>query len=438
MTDDAPTHRDPIDHDEETLDPEDWEAMRALAHRMVDDSFEYLKNVRERPVWQPVPDDVVQTFEQPLPQDPGGFEKAYDDFLQNVFPYPMGNIHPRFWSWFMGSGTVTGALGDFLAAVMNPNMAGGNHVANHVEHQVVRWCNEIVGFPRDASGLLVSGASMANLVALAVARHVNAGTDVRGDGICSVDGHLTVYSSAEVHSCHQKAVELMGMGAGTLRKTPVNDDFSIDVVELEKAVAQDRSAGEKPICVVANAGTINTGAVDDLEALAALCEREQLWLHVDGAIGAVVTLAEQHRHLVKGLERADSVALDLHKWMHVPFEAGCVLVKDAAQHRATFSLTPAYLEHATRGLASGVDWFSEFGPQLSRGFRALKVWLMLKEHGAKKFGRLIDQNIRQASHLASLIEQAEHLELMAPVNLNIVVSVSSPGGAQQRMRKSAP
>jgi aromatic-L-amino-acid/L-tryptophan decarboxylase len=290
----------------------------------------------------------------------------------------------------------------------------------HVESQVVDWCKEIVGFPRAASGLLVSGGSVANLIGLTVARNRATHCDVRAAGVQALPARLAFYASVEVHSCLQKSLELLGLGGASLRKVPVNDQYQINLEALAQMVAADRRAGVIPACVIGNAGTINTGAVDDLQSLATYCQRERLWFHVDGAIGAVVALAPKHRQLLVGMEAADSVALDLHKWLHVPFEAGCALVRDDAAHRAAFALTPEYLAHTERGLASGALWFSEYGPQLSRGFRALKVWLSFKEHGLDKFGRLIDQNIAQAHELAALVEADPRLQLMAPVVLNIV------------------
>ncbi len=404
----------------ETLDPTDWEAMRALAHRMVDDAVDYIATVRERPVWQPVSAEVAERLQQPAPHEPQGAEAAYDDFVQNVLPYPMGTTHPRFWAWYMGNGTVLGALADFWAAIMNSNMGGGNHGAVLVEQQVINWMKEALHFPVDASGLLVSGGSMANLVALTVARNVKAGYDVRAEGVAASQQPLVFYASTEVHSCNQKAVELLGLGSQGLHKIPVLADYRIDLAALEAAIGDDRVAGKKPICIIASAGTVNTGAIDDLNALADLCEREGLWFHVDGAIGAIAVLAESVRGLLDGIERADSVALDLHKWMHVPFEAGCVVVRDRAAHRNTFALTPEYLEPEARGLAGSSFWYSDYGLQLSRGFRALKVWMSIKEHGLDRFGRMIDRNVAQAHYLAGLIEAEPQLELMAPVELDIV------------------
>jgi glutamate/tyrosine decarboxylase-like PLP-dependent enzyme len=210
----------------------------------------------------------------------------------------------------------------------------------------------------------------------------------------------------------------------------VNPDYTIDVEALQKTITADRAAGMVPFCVIGTAGTINTGAIDDLNALADLCAREKLWFHVDGAIGAVAILAANVRPQLSGLERADSVALDLHKWMHIPFEAGCVLVRSESAHREAFSLTPEYLARETdaKGLASGAFWFSDYGLQLTRQFRALKVWLSIKEHGLERFGRMIARNVNQAHYLGRLIQEHPELELMAPIGLDIVCFRFNPGG----------
>jgi aromatic-L-amino-acid decarboxylase len=409
---------------EETLDPEDWESMRVLGHRMLDDMLDYMKTVRERPVWQHAPDHVKAHFDGPLPLDPQPPEEIYKEFLENVLPYPLGNIHPRFWGWVVGTGTVFGALAELLATSMN-SFAGGadHHSANHVEKQVIDWCKEMLGFPASASGLLTSGCSAANLVGLAVARNAKAGFGLRREGIQATPRKMVLYASQEVHSSIQKAVELLGLGSDALRRVPVNDYFQIDLEALKAAIGQDRKDGHLSFCVVGAAGTTNTGAIDDLDALADICQQENLWLHVDGAFGAWAALAPGARNLVAGMEQADSLAFDLHKWMYLPYEIGGVLVRWEEEHRNTFSLTPAYLAHGEggRGMTGGdLPWFSDYGFQLSRGFRALKAWMSLKEHGIRKYGRLIQQNIDQARYLTELIDAAPELELSAPVTLNVV------------------
>jgi aromatic-L-amino-acid/L-tryptophan decarboxylase len=409
---------DPSDDGDTGLDPGDWVAFRSLAHRMLDDSLDHIVGRRDEPVWQPMPDAVRSGFDGPLPRAPEGLEAAYDDFRRTVVPYSMGNDHPRFWGWYMGPGNPVGNLADLLASVLNPNLGGADHAPVLVEQQVVRWCAEAAGYPTTASGLLVSGASEANLVGLAVARTARIGPEVRTDGIRG-DRRYAVYASSEVHSCHRKSVELLGLGQQSLRIVPVRPDFTMDVDALAAAVAADRADGIQPLAVVATVGTINTGSVDDVEAIADLAEREGLWLHVDGAIGGFLALSSQ-LDAVRGIERADSLALDLHKWMQAPIDVGLALVRDEAAHRATFSVVPHYLQHSTRGLAAGAVWFNEYGIALSRGFRALRVWLAFKAYGADAFGRVMDRNLAQARRLADAVDAHPDLERLAPVGCDVV------------------
>ncbi|TIY09675.1 MAG: amino acid decarboxylase, partial [Mesorhizobium sp.] len=324
-----------------------------------------------------------------------------------------------FWSWYMGSSNFTGALGDFLAAIQGSNLGGGNHAAALMDSQVVDWCKQMMGFPQSASGTLVSGGSMANIIGLTVARNTKAGIDVREHGVAAIEKPLRFYGSDQLHSCHRKAMEALGLGNNALRRIPTDAGLRIDIEALRAAITEDRAAGFKPACIIGNAGTVNTGAIDNLQALAKLAHEEDVWFHVDGCIGALIAIAPENAHRVAGIEWADSVALDPHKWLHAPFEVGCALVRDASAHRKTFAVTPEYLESTPRGLASG-HWLHDYGLQTSRGFRALKVWMALKEHGIEKFGRLIDQNIAQGHYLGTLIEAEPLLELVAPPSINIV------------------
>ncbi|WP_434723734.1 pyridoxal phosphate-dependent decarboxylase family protein [Mesorhizobium sp. RIZ17] len=420
---------------EETLDPRDWADMQALSRRIVDDAIGYLKDVRDRPPWREMPAEVRAFFSAPLPRGPAPLADVYGDVARNVMAYPMGNIHPRFWSWYMGSSNFTGALGDFLAAIQGSNLGGGNHAAGLMDSQVVDWCKEMVGLPASASGTLVSGGSMANIIGLTVARNVKAGVDVRERGVGAIPRPLRFYASDQVHSCHRKAMEALGLGNRALRRIPTDAGLRIDIDALKTAIAEDREAGFKPACVIGTAGTVNTGAVDDLQALARAAAEEDLWFHVDGCIGALIAIAPESRSLVAGIEQADSIALDPHKWLHAPFEAGCALVRDASAHRNTFAVTPEYLESAPRGLASG-EWLFDYGLQTSRGFRALKIWMALKEHGVEKFGRLIDQNIAQARYLTRLVEAEPALELMAPTTINIASFRHRLAGASEERLKA--
>jgi glutamate/tyrosine decarboxylase-like PLP-dependent enzyme len=275
---------------------------------------------------------------------------------------------------------------------------------------------------------------MANLIGLTVARNRMSGIDLRQLGVGGLKAPMRFYGSDQIHSCHQIALEAMGLGNRALCRVPSDADCRMDMAALRAAISADRGAGVEPACVIATAGTVNTGALDDLEAIADLCAEEDLWLHVDGCIGALLAIAPEGKALVRGIERADSIALDPHKWLHAPFEVGCALVRDAAAHFGTFTLTPEYLENAPRGIASGA-WLHDFGLQTSRGFRALKVWMALEEHGVAKFGRLIDQDLAHARYLAARIEALPYLELCFPTSINIVCFRYSPGGLDESALK---
>jgi glutamate/tyrosine decarboxylase-like PLP-dependent enzyme len=324
-----------------------------------------------------------------LPQRPQALDELLQLFLDDMLPYGTGNIHPRFFGWVHGSGNLAGALGEMLAGLINCNLGGRDHVAVYVERQVIQWCKEIFGYPATSSGLLTSGTSMGTVIALAAARNARAGAEVRRLGMAAAPQPLAAYASSEAHGCIAKALDLLGLGGDALRLVPVAGDFRVSLPLLAEMVAADRARGVLPAIVVASAGTVNTGAIDDIAALAAFCREQNLWLHVDGAFGGLAVLTPEFRDRLVACAEADSIAFDFHKWLQVPYDAGCVLVKDEAAHRAAFASRPDYLAPAARGLAGGAPWFCDYGPELSRGFRALKVWFTIRAHGMDRLSEVI-------------------------------------------------
>ena len=402
-----------------------WSAdeLRRVGYQTVDLIAEHVSGIRETPVFQPVPPSTIEEFLGPdrVPESGEDADTLLADIAARVMPYPFGNGHPRFYAWVNPPSTPIGIFGDAIAAAMNPSCAGGNHASIYVEHQVLNWLKEIVGFPREAGGLLVSGGSMATLNALTVARYVKAGFDVRNEGMINAPQPLTVYVTSEGHSAIQKAVEMLGIGKRYLRMVPIDAERRMVLADLERMIAEDRAAGLRPIAVVGNAGSASTGVIDDLAGIAAIAKREDIWFHIDGAYGAPAILSKQYSQQLAALSLADSVALDPHKWLYVPVEAGLVLVKDAEAMRRTFSLVPDYLPSgdAPTGV-NGLPWFSEYGSQQSRGFRALKVWMAIRFHGLEGYRAAIEHDLALAAQLAALIEQAPDLELVAPPSLSIV------------------
>lgn len=411
----------------ESLDPANWEELRQLGHRMVDDMMDYIQRVRERPVWQPLPEEVVGALRQSLPQTAQSATDVYRDFLTNVLPYNKNNIHPRFWSWVEGGGTPFGMLADMLASGMNPNLAIGDHAPVYVERQVLDWSKEIFGFPGTAGGILTSGASMANITALVVARNQLLPSVIKQKGVRAAPGQPLIYGSSETHNCVIKGAVVIGIGSENFRKVPVDGDYRIRLDELRRMIREDRAAGHLPFCIVGNAGTVNTGAIDDLAGLAEIARAEGLWFHVDGAFGAVPVLLPEFAEQLSGIRAADSLSFDFHKWFYVNYDVAAVLIRDGVAHREAFSSPVSYLASHERGLAGGPEPLSNFGMELSRGFRALKVWMLLKQNGIGKYAELVRRNIEQAGYLASLVTADPQLELMAPVPMNIVCYRYNPG-----------
>ena len=402
------------------LDPVDWQSARAQGHRMLDDILDYIENIRERPVWQPIPNNVRARLREAVPAAPSDLGAVHDAFMRDILPYATGNVHPGFMGWVHGGGNLPGMLAEMLAAGLNANLGGRDHMPIEVERQIVHWLRQLFEFPKTASGLFVTGTSMANLLGVLIARTRALGIEVRRDGVALSGKRLVAYTSAAAHGCILQAMDLSGLGSAALHVIPSNDLHQIDIGVLKAAIAQDRNAGLTPFLVVGTAGTVDTGALDDLAALAAIARREQLWFHVDGAIGALAIMAPDIAPRLAGIQEADSIALDFHKWGQVPYDAGFILVRDGTLHRDTFASPAAYLRRETRGLAAGAAWPCDFGPDLSRGFRALKTWFTLKVYGTDALGAIISRTCELARYLEIKIATTRELELLAPVALNVV------------------
>ncbi len=406
---------------EHTFYPEKWEEMEDLAHTMIKDIFVLLKGIRNKPVWSKPPKKVgTFIYGEELPQKQQPINKIYDEIKKNIVPYNKGNIHPKFWSWVQSTGTPFSVLAEMLAAGLNPDVCTGDHAPMYIEYQTIEWLKELFNFPENGSGTLVSGTSMANLTALLIARDACTHQEVREKGLYQFTSQMVLYASSETHSCITKAADIIGLGKEAVRLINTDSKFRIDIDELQKQINNDRNSGLLPFCVVANVGTVNTGAIDPLQQIVEVCRKEKLWLHIDGAFGAFAKLVPEYKEILKPMEEADSIAFDLHKWMSLPVGIGCVLVRDKEAHRNAFSIQPNYLQVHERGLASGFDPIFNWSIEMTRSFRALKVWMHLKEQGIEKISNIVRQNIAQVLYLESLIKKEPLLELITPANMNVI------------------
>ncbi len=406
-------------HLEASLDPKDWGDLRAQGRRMLDDMFDNLEGLAGRPVWQaPTPAERAR-YRTPAPRGPADLAQLHAQFMADVAPYGSGNRHPGFMGWVQGGGTAVGMLAEMLAGGLDANLGGRDHMPIEVERQVVAWMAELFGFGAEASGIFLTGTSLANLCAVMIARDRALGVEVRAIGVR--DPGVVAYASKAVHACVVRAMDMTGLGTDRLRLIDTDADGRILPAALEAAIAADQAAGLRPFLIVGSAGTVDIGAIDDLDALADIAAREGATFHVDGALGALGILTPAVAPKLRGIERADSLALDFHKLGQAPYDAGLLLVRDAAAHKHTFSYGDApYLRHAERGLAGGEFWPCDYGPDLSRGFRALKVWFTLKAYGLDALGAVIGRTCDLAQALAARVEAEPELELLAPVGLNIV------------------
>ncbi len=418
------------------LDPLDWTNFRNEAHRLLDHCVDHLADVRNRP-WRPLNDADRSPLKLGDPTEGCGIPSLVDELASNVLPFSSGNTHPRFFGWVQGSGLASGLLSEMVVATMNSNCGGRDHGAVYVERAVIDWCRRCFGFPSQASGILVSGTSQATVTCLAAARLKALGRASRFDGIQG-SPQLAAYAVEGVHSATSKALELLGVGSSMLRRLPRGPDGSIDIASLCQVIAEDRAAGLVPFCIVGTAGSVDLGYFDDLNALADVCVKEMLWFHIDGAFGAWARLAQAPWcDLVRGIERADSLAFDFHKWMFVQYDCGVALIRDEKIHRETFAARPAYLAQQDQGLGGGEPWFCDYGTDLSRGFRALKVWSALRAYGTEALGQAITRNCQLAAQMAMLVETTHGLRLALPVRLNVCCFNAAPreweGSAQDAL-----
>jgi glutamate/tyrosine decarboxylase-like PLP-dependent enzyme len=413
------------------------EEFRRHGHAVIDRLVDFYSRVRELPVFPAVlPTALVPLFDGPAPESGEPLDEILADWETKILPNSTIQGSPRFFSWVNGGGTQVGALAEALAAGLNPNPGGwrASQAAVVIENQTIRWLCELMGLAPTASGLFVSGGTMANVAALQLALRQIATWDIVAEGIQSPNrpGHLTVYmADHEAHVSFKRAVDSLGLGRNAIRGVPSNPDFTIDTVALERMLAEDRAQGMTPFAIVGHGGSINTGAIDDLAALADIAEREGLWFHVDGAIGALGAILPELRERFMGIERADSVSFDGHKWLGVPYECGCVLVRDGSVLKRSFAISASYLTEDERDDLEAFDFFNR-GPQMSRGFRAMKVWMSLRYYGAEGYRQFFRRTIANARYAHELVSDSDDFEVLQPApELYIYSFRYNPGGLSE-------
>jgi len=412
------TSGDPERHT--SLDPSDWRDFSRNAHEILDDLIAHVESIRQRSVWQPAPEGTRARFTRPLPREGRPIADVLDDVRAHIVPFATGNLHPRFMGWVQGAGTPIGMLAELISAGLNMNCGGRDHIGIEVEQQIVRWLREAFDYPEDATGLFLTGSSMANFLATVIAKVDAIGDTTRETGLRSAPRDLIAYTSKASHGCIAQAMQVSGIGSANLRLVDVDASGALRTDILQDMIAIDRTNGRQPFLIVATAGTVNTGAIDPLPEISMIAEREGLWFHVDGAIGALAIFSDKLRHLVKGIERSHSIALDFHKCGQVPYDAGFLLVRKGEVHKRAFAQSSSYLQRADRGLPAGETWPCDLGVDLSRGFRALKTWMTIETLGAERLGASIAHTCKLADYLAKCVRQSKALELCAQPTLNIV------------------
>ena len=392
-----------------------------LARAAIDWVLEYFAAQSTLPVYPTISaKELSSQLSGSLPIDPQEITKLMSD-VQRVADFGRHNGHPRMFGYVQSSASFAGVMGDLLASAMNQNVTSlrSAPAATTIEHQVIEWLKALVGFGPKGVGVLLSGGSIANFAGLAVALRASTSSDLNQHGVAVLPGKPRIYTSVMTHMSIGKAASMLGVGRDAIVALPVNGAFQMDTVALASQITADRAAGFHPICVVATAGDVNTGAIDPLAAIADVCAHERLWLHVDGSYGALAAQSAHVGSAMKALGRVDSMSLDPHKWLFAPTDAGCLLVREAAALQRAFSTGAGYIDViADRDMSEFAYW--DHGPELSRRFRALKIWFLLKVHGARAIQDAIDANITVARHLAAIVDESTDFELMAPAPLSIV------------------
>lgn len=396
--------------------PDGFADALARAARMAE---RYLRELPSREAFRRPPDDVIARFrDAALPADGDAPDAILADLERDVLPYSLGIGHPRWWGFIRPSPAPLGIAADLLATTMNNNCSGSAQIATYLEMTVMRWLAELIGYDPAAGGLLLSGGSAANFVALSAMRETQL-PGTRSAGLRGLDQPPAVYVTRETHSCIRRAVEMLGLGSDALRFVPVDDRLRMDARALHDLIRADRDAGFRPLAVVATAGTVNTGVIDPLSDIGEIARAEGLWFHVDGAYGAIGAALPELAERFRGLADADSVAIDPHKWLYVPYEAGAVLVRDREALRRAFATKASYLEVGEDDYFNGPLWYHQQGPQLSRGFRALKVWAVMRQLGVEGYRTLWRNDIAAAAELARLVTATPPLELVGAPELSI-------------------
>lgn len=396
------------------LDPEDWHEFANYLAAFTAEQVNELAASLDSKVWEEVPKDLKKFFlQESIPLEESTLDTVTAEYRCNIRPYRNGNTHPRFFGWVQGSGTAASLVADIAISTMNSNCGGRDHGAIYIERQVVDWCKTIFDFPNEAGGLLTTGTSASTHLALQVAIFHKLGLDYKNKGFFGVSKPLRCYTSLEGHSSIIKAIQTSGIGSDNLVVVPTNDNNQINIVDLEACIQQDLEQGFVPFMVIATAGTVNTGAFDNFTQIRNVCNQYDCWMHIDGAFGAWLTLADaSYKTLTTGIGAADSLAFDFHKLMYMQYECGGLICRDGAFQQQVFSIRPNYLASHGQALAGGDPWFCDFGLELSRSFRALKVWFNFKTYGLHKLGLAVTKNCRLAALLGELIEQSDYFELM--------------------------